>query len=186
MRAVVLNRVTRKFTAQEVGALVTGEYMVHGLLPDAAVDQRELEAQVDKVLRTLTDRERQVLTARFGLDGDEPRTYEDVGQDYGVTKERIRQIEQKGLRKLRHRSRSWHLKSFVDPGAEPTWEFKCCVCGEVLRFVMATTFFGAGIEAESEGWVTAWDGWKQWNWYCPKHKSRAHPDLVRKRAGGGS
>ena len=66
------------------------------------------------VLDTLTDREENVLRLRFGLDDGRTRTLEEVGKVFGVTRERIRQIEAKALRKLRHPSRSKRLKDFLE------------------------------------------------------------------------
>lgn len=73
-----------------------------------------LREQLDEVLDTLTDREENVLRLRFGLDDGKMRTLEDVGKVFNVTRERIRQIEAKALRKLRHPSRSKQLKDFMD------------------------------------------------------------------------
>jgi len=73
-----------------------------------------LREQLDEVLKTLTDREQKVLRLRFGLDDGRARTLEEVGQKFGVTRERIRQIEAKTLRKLRHPSRSKKLKDYLD------------------------------------------------------------------------
>lgn len=73
-----------------------------------------LREQLDEVLKTLTDREQRVLRLRFGLDDGRARTLEEVGQKFGVTRERIRQIEAKTLRKLRHPSRSKKLKDYLD------------------------------------------------------------------------
>ena len=73
-----------------------------------------LREQLDDVLTTLTDREQKVLRLRFGLDDGRARTLEEVGQQFGVTRERIRQIEAKTLRKLRHPSRSKKLKDYLD------------------------------------------------------------------------
>ena len=67
-----------------------------------------------EVLDTLTDREENVLRLRFGLDDGKMRTLEDVGKVFNVTRERIRQIEAKALRKLRHPSRSKQLKDFIE------------------------------------------------------------------------
>jgi RNA polymerase primary sigma factor len=66
------------------------------------------------VLTLLTQRERKVLEYRYGLKGEHPRTLEEVGQKFDVTRERIRQIEAKALRKLKHPSRSDKLRSFTD------------------------------------------------------------------------
>ena len=73
-----------------------------------------LKEQLEDVLDTLTDREENVLRLRFGLDVGRTRTLEEVGKVFGVTRERIRQIEAKALRKLRHPSRSKRLKDFLE------------------------------------------------------------------------
>lgn len=73
-----------------------------------------LREQLDEVLKTLTEREQRVLRLRFGLDDGRARTLEEVGQKFGVTRERIRQIEAKTLRKLRHPSRSKKLKDYLE------------------------------------------------------------------------
>ena len=73
-----------------------------------------LREQLDEVLETLTLREKRVLELRFGLEDGRSRTLEEVGQHFGVTRERIRQIEAKALRKLRHPSRSKKLKDFLE------------------------------------------------------------------------
>jgi len=73
-----------------------------------------LREHLDGILNTLTDREEKVLRLRFGLDDGRPRTLEEVGQEFGVTRERIRQIEDKALRKLRHPSRSKKLKDYIE------------------------------------------------------------------------
>ena len=73
-----------------------------------------LKEQINEVLGTLTDREQEVLKLRFGLDDGRTRTLEEVGKEFNVTRERIRQIEAKALRKLRHPSRSRKLKDFLD------------------------------------------------------------------------
>ena len=73
-----------------------------------------LKEQLEEVLETLTERERKVLRLRFGLDDGRARTLEEVGKEFKVTRERIRQIEAKALRKLRHPSRSRKLKDYLD------------------------------------------------------------------------
>ena len=73
-----------------------------------------LHEQLMESLETLTEREQQVLRLRFGLDDGRPRTLEEVGRVFHVTRERIRQIEAKALRKLRHPSRSKKLKDYLD------------------------------------------------------------------------
>ena len=82
--------------------------------PDEHAAYELLKEQLESVLDTLTDREENVLRLRFGLDDGRTRTLEEVGKVFGVTRERIRQIEAKALRKLRHPSRSKQLKDFLE------------------------------------------------------------------------
>ncbi len=82
--------------------------------PADAASHTLLKEQLADVLNTLTPREEKVLRLRFGLDDGRPRTLEEVGKEFNVTRERIRQIEAKALRKLRHPSRSKKLKDFID------------------------------------------------------------------------
>lgn len=84
------------------------------LAPADAAAYELLKEQLEDVLDTLTDREENVLRLRFGLDDGRTRTLEEVGKVFGVTRERIRQIEAKALRKLRHPSRSKRLKDFLE------------------------------------------------------------------------
>jgi len=84
------------------------------LSPADHTAQTLLKEQLEEVLDTLTDREENVLRLRFGLDDGNVRTLEQVGKVFGVTRERIRQIEAKALRKLRHPSRSKQLKDFLE------------------------------------------------------------------------
>src|ERR1041385_5806746 len=81
---------------------------------DDAVITTDLTEQIRKVLTTLTAREEKILRMRFGIGDDSARTLEEVGKDFRLTRERIRQIEAKALRKLRHLSRSKSLRVFVD------------------------------------------------------------------------
>jgi RNA polymerase primary sigma factor len=81
--------------------------------PDEIVADQLLKEQVTKVLNSLEGREERVLRLRFGLDDGRPRTLEEVGKEFGLTRERIRQIESHALRKLRHPSRSRKLREFV-------------------------------------------------------------------------
>ena len=84
------------------------------LVPQDAAAFTLLHEQLMEVLLTLTEREQKVLRLRFGLDDGRPRTLEEVGKQFNVTRERIRQIEAKALRKLRHPSRSKKLKDYLD------------------------------------------------------------------------
>ncbi len=82
--------------------------------PQEAASFAMLREQLCEVLHTLTPREEHVLKLRYGLDDGRPRTLEEVGKEFNITRERIRQIEAKALRKLRHPSRSKRLKDFLD------------------------------------------------------------------------
>jgi len=82
--------------------------------PVDAASKQLLKDHLDEVLHTLTEREAKVLTLRFGLDGGQPKTLEEVGKVFGVTRERIRQIEAKALRKLKHPSRRKKLQDYLD------------------------------------------------------------------------
>lgn len=82
--------------------------------PSDSVSTTMLKETLITVLSTLTPREEKVLRLRYGVDDGRPRTLEEVGKEFNVTRERIRQIEAKALRKLRHPSRSKHLKDFLD------------------------------------------------------------------------
>ena len=82
--------------------------------PDDYASNELLKDELNEVLLELTDREEKVLRLRFGLDDGRTRTLEEVGKEFNVTRERIRQIEAKALRKLRHPSRSKRLKDFLD------------------------------------------------------------------------
>jgi RNA polymerase primary sigma factor len=84
------------------------------LAPNEAASHQLLKEQVEDVLGSLTARERKVLQLRFGLEDGRARTLEEVGKEFNVTRERIRQIEAKALRKLRHPSRSKKLKDYLD------------------------------------------------------------------------
>ena len=87
---------------------------VDALSPSSFASNSMLKRELDEVLDTLTEREERVLRMRFGLKDGMTKTLEEVGKEFGVTRERIRQIEAKALRKLRHPSRSRKLKDFID------------------------------------------------------------------------
>ena len=96
------------------GFLQTGGQPGRGLAPAEAASHQLLKEQVEAVLDSLTGRERRVLQLRFGLEDGRARTLEEVGKEFNVTRERIRQIEAKALRKLRHPSRSRKLKDYLE------------------------------------------------------------------------
>ena len=83
-------------------------------VPAEAAAKTLLKEQLDEVLDTLTEREQKVLRLRFGMNDGRARTLEEVGREFDVTRERIRQIEAKALRKLRHPSRSRKLRDYLD------------------------------------------------------------------------
>jgi len=94
----------------ELGQLIEDP---NALRPEELVTEQLLKEQVSRVLDSLEGREERVLRLRFGLDDGRPRTLEEVGKEFGLTRERIRQIESHALRKLRHPSRSRKLREFV-------------------------------------------------------------------------
>ena len=81
--------------------------------PDSAATQL-LKEQIRKVLSTLSTRERRVLPLRFGLEDGRTRTLEEIGYEFSITRERVRQIEVKALRRLRHPSRSQYLRDYLE------------------------------------------------------------------------
>ena len=85
-----------------------------GLLPDEQATRQLLKAHLDEVLDTLSPREKRVLQLRFGLDDGKQRTLEEVGKEFGVTRERIRQIEAKAIRKLKHKTREKKLRDYLE------------------------------------------------------------------------
>jgi len=93
-----------------------GDFLVDhaGLSPSDAVINLNLREQTAQVLKTLTPREEKIVKMRFGLEDGSEHTLEEVGQNFAVTRERIRQIEAKALRKLRHPSRSHRLRTFIE------------------------------------------------------------------------
>ena len=94
----------------ELGSLIEDP---DAISPESAVSDTMLREQVARVLDSLEGREERVIRLRFGLDDGRPRTLEEVGHEFGLTRERIRQIEAHALRKLRHPSRSRKLRDYV-------------------------------------------------------------------------
>ena len=96
-----------------------GDFIIDrsGISPSEAVINLNLREQTSQVLKTLTPREEKIIKMRFGLEYGSEHTLEEVGQNFAVTRERIRQIEAKALRKLRHPSRSHRLRTFLQDGA---------------------------------------------------------------------
>ncbi len=86
----------------------------HAIMPADVATANSLSEQIMSALDDLSDREKEVVRLRFGLDGDQPQTLEEVGRQFGVTRERIRQIESKTLAKLRHPHRSQKLRDYLD------------------------------------------------------------------------
>jgi RNA polymerase primary sigma factor len=95
----------------ELGALLEDKKSTS---PLEAVINRDLQEKIHKMLNTLTPKEERILRMRFGLGDETPHTLEEVGQIFGVSRERIRQIEAQALRKLKHPNRSNHLRSFLE------------------------------------------------------------------------
>jgi RNA polymerase primary sigma factor len=98
-----------------------GDFLVDSRMisPSEAVINLNLREQTAEVLKTLSPREEKIVKMRFGLQDGSEHTLEEVGQNFAVTRERIRQIEAKALRKLRHPSRSHRLRNFLENGAPP-------------------------------------------------------------------
>ena len=114
-------KIAQEVTSLEAPVGEDQESILGDFIPDerelSPIDQASkqlLKDHLDEVLSTLSDREARVLKLRFGLEGNKQMTLEEVGRVFGVTRERIRQIEAKALRKLRHPSRSKKLKDYLD------------------------------------------------------------------------
>ena len=93
---------------------VRGLWVGNAILPIDAAIQSNLRETTTRVLASLTPREERIVRMRFGLGMNGDHTLEEIGQQFSVTRERIRQIEAKALRKLKHPSRSRELRSFLD------------------------------------------------------------------------
>jgi RNA polymerase primary sigma factor len=99
---------------RSIGDFLNDPNVIH---PGEMVDQHLLRERIEEVLRSLTTREREVIELRFGLRDGHPRTLDEVARTYGITRERIRQIEARGLIKLRHPARSQRLEQFAEQEA---------------------------------------------------------------------
>jgi RNA polymerase primary sigma factor len=114
-------KIAQEVTSLEAPVGEDGESMLGDFIPDEgqpspvdAASKQLLKNHLDEVLSTLSDREARVLKLRFGLEGNKQMTLEEVGKVFGVTRERIRQIEAKALRKLKHPSRRKKLQDYLD------------------------------------------------------------------------
>jgi RNA polymerase primary sigma factor len=115
----LLSELGREPTVEEIGEEEDshlGDFIEDrgALAPAEAASHQLLKEQVEAVLDSLTGRERRVLQLRYGLEDGRARTLEEVGKEFNITRERIRQIEAKALRKLRHPSRSRKLKDYLE------------------------------------------------------------------------
>ena len=116
LRAVYLNIVSLDKPIDEENDSLLRDFIEDKNIPDPVevASALLLKEQLEDVLNTLTPREKDVLRLRYGLEDGRERTLEEIGKSFGVTRERIRQIETKALRKLRHPARSKKLKDFLD------------------------------------------------------------------------
>ena len=116
LRAVYLNIISLDKPIDEENDSLLRDFIEDKNIPDPVevASALLLKEQLEDVLNTLTPREKDVLRLRYGLDDGRERTLEEIGKSFGVTRERIRQIETKALRKLRHPARSKKLKDFLD------------------------------------------------------------------------
>lgn len=113
IKAGVFRRRDAQLREPEIISLTEAQQLLLTYDMEEEVDNHKLYEEIDQVLATLEPREAEVLRVRFGFDGGPSATLEEAGRVFGVTRERIRQIEAKALRKLRHPSRSRKLKDFL-------------------------------------------------------------------------
>ena len=90
------------------------ERILNSGLPDDQTYENALSDDMERALDTLADREKRILSLYFGLGGEEPLTLEEIGQKLGLTRERIRQIKEKAISRLRHSSRAKYLQGYID------------------------------------------------------------------------
>ena len=116
MRRIVQEPVSLETPTGEEDDTVLRNFIAdqEALAPEAAVSSVMLKKELDRALRTLPPRERKILRLRFGLDDGRPHTLEEVGQEFGLTRERIRQIEAGALKKLRRPARTQRLRNFIE------------------------------------------------------------------------
>ena len=114
--AVETPEISRRLDGVDLAPLLSAHHqrLLEG--PDATIERVELHERVNSVLQTLTPREAEMLRLRFGLDDGEERTQGEIGAVYGVSYGRVRQIELKALRKLRHPTRAKRLRGFLPDG----------------------------------------------------------------------
>ena len=115
------DRVERTYESEQV--MLSLQCAEARMLPDATslddkLNSQELTEKIDETLGTLSPREAKIIVRRFGLDGDGEHTLEEVGEEFAINKERVRQIEARALRHLRHPSRSKNLRPFLDITAQ--------------------------------------------------------------------
>ncbi|CAI8030723.1 RNA polymerase sigma factor SigA [Geodia barretti] len=116
IRKLALEPVSLETPVGEEEDAVLGDFIEDraSVTPDQAAAHRMMSDQINQALSTLTDREHQILRMRFGLDDGQSQTLEEIGNQFGVTRERIRQIEAKALRKMRDPSRSEALRGYLE------------------------------------------------------------------------
>jgi RNA polymerase sigma factor (sigma-70 family) len=93
---------------REVKLLLSGDDL------DEKLDTESMQEQINQALRTLTPREEKIITMRFGIEDGKERTLDEIGEAFNICGQRVRQIEQRAMRKLRHPSRSRHLEPFLE------------------------------------------------------------------------
>ncbi len=116
--ALPVNTGNVEISFEEIQTLLPGYTVEAPLLPDAVIEQHELAAALESLIDTLTPREKRIIERRFGLDGEEPCTLEVLGKEFGVTRDRIRQIEQRALRRLKHPRRNFRVRALMSPDTE--------------------------------------------------------------------